>query len=127
MTDKTIIQNYINNFRIQISGTLKPNIGISSKVYPCTDGAIIEFRFGEGIESTDEYLDPFDKITDALKTIEQKAFGGVLDGFRFAGTNYIMEFHRLILIKDNNDSEWDLKQARNDVLAFISGGKRKPQ
>lgn len=125
MTDKTIIQNYINNFRIQISGLLKPNIGISSVVYPCTDGAIIEFRFGEGIEATDRYNALYNKISDALATIEQKAFGGNLDAFRFVSTNYIMEFHRLILIKDNNVTEWDMKQVEKDVLAFISGGKAK--
>jgi hypothetical protein len=125
MTDKTILQNYINNFRIQISGILKPNIGVSSVVYPCTDGAIVEFKFGEGIESTDRYNAPSNKIADALATIEQKAFGGNLEAFRFVGTNYIMEFHRLILIKDNNIPEWDGKQVVKDVLAFMSGGKAK--
>lgn len=82
MTDKTIIQNYINNFRIQISGILKPNIGISSAVFPCGDGAIIEFNFGEGLESADKYYAPVEKISDALEKIEQKAFGGNLGAFR---------------------------------------------
>ena len=125
MEDNEIIQNYINNFRIQISGVLKPNIGIASVVYPCDDGAIIEFRFGKGIKSSDMYKDSYEKISDALATIEQKAFGGNLESFRFSGTNYIMEFHRLILIKDNSLSEWHRIQAYNDALTFITGGKKK--
>lgn len=125
MEDKEIIQNYINNFRIQISGVLKPDIGIASIVYPCDDGAIIEFRFSKGIKSSDVYKDSYEKISDALSTIEQKAFGGNLEAFRFSGTNCIMEFHRLILIKDNYLSEWNMKQAYNDALTFITSGKKK--
>lgn len=125
MEDKTVIQNYINNFRRQISGVLKPDIGISSVVYPCSeDGAIIEFRFGKGIKSSDEYKDSFKKISDVLKTIKQRAFGGDLEAFQFSGTNYIMEFHRLILIKDNSPSQWNDKQAYKDVLKLISAGRK---
>jgi hypothetical protein len=89
-----------------------------------SDGAIIEFRFGKNLQSIDEYKEPFKKIADALNTIKQKAFGGDLEAFRFKGTNYIMEFHRLILIKDNSPSEWTIKQAYNDVLKFITAGKK---
>ena len=121
MEDKVTIQNYINNFRIQISGVLKPDIGISSTVYPCKEGgAIIEFRFGKGVKSIDEYKEPFNKIVDALATIKQKAFGGELESFRFSGTNYIMEFHRLVLIKDDSLSEWTTKKAYKDALKFIT-------
>jgi len=125
MEDRQIIQDYINNFRELISGVLKPDIGISAVVYPCVeDGAIIEFRFGKGIESTDEYKDSIRKISDALTTIKQKAFGGNLEGFIFSGTNYVMEFHRLILIKDNSPSEWSVKQANKDVLKFVTASKK---
>lgn len=125
MEDNSIIQNYINNFRREISRFLKTDTGIASVVYPCSeDGAIIEFRFGKGIKSYDEYKDSFNKTSDALATIEQNAFGGNLEAFRFSGTNYIMEFHRLILIKDNSPSEWSIKQANKDVLKFITAGKK---
>ncbi len=121
MIDKELIQDYLNNFRYQISGVLNPDIEISSVVYPCKeDGAIIEFRFGKGIKSVDEYKKPFNRIADALATIEQRAYGGELVSFRFSGTNYIMEFHRLILIKDNSPSEWTMKQANKDALKFIT-------
>ena len=121
MIDKELIQDYLNNFRYQISGVLNPDIEISSVVYPCKeDGAIIEFRFGKGIKSVDEYKKPFNRIADALATIKQRAFGGELVSFKFSGTNYIMEFHRLILIKDNSPSEWTMKQANKDALKFIT-------
>jgi len=123
MKNRQIIQKYINKFREQTSGVLKPDIGISAVVFPCKDGAIIEFRFGEGLQSTDEYKVSFRKISDALTVIKQKAFGGNLEGFMFSGTNYVMEFHRLILIKDNSPSEWSMKQAIEDVLKFITASK----
>jgi len=124
MEDKNIIQDYIDNFKYQISGIIKPEIGLAVIVYPCKeDGAIIEFLFGKGIEST-IFKDTFQKISNALATIKQKAFGGNLDAFIFSGTNYIMEFHRLILIKDNSPSEWTMNQAYKDVLKFITAGKK---
>lgn len=124
MEDKKTIQEYIENFKYQISDVLKPEIGITTIVYPCKeDGAIIEFRFDKGIESTIEFKDSFNKISDALATIKQKAFGGNLNGFIFKGTNYVMEFHRLIVIKDNSPSEWTMRQAYSDVLKFITASK----
>jgi len=120
MIDKEVIQNYINNFKTQISRALKYDIEISSVVYPCKeDGAIIEFKFGKGIKSVDEYKKPFNRIADALAIIEQRAFAGELASFNFLGTNYIMEFLRLILIKDNSPSEWTMKQAHKDARKFI--------
>lgn len=128
MENKEVIQNYINNFRRDISRFLKPDIGINSTVYPCVeDGAIIEFKFGQGIPTSDEYKPSFKKLSDALKTIPQNAFGGNLDGFKFLGTNYVMEFHRLILIKDDSESEWTEKKATEDVFKFVAGGKSLPK
>jgi len=124
MEDKKVIQDYIDNFKYHISGILKPEIGIAVIVYPCKeDGAIIEFLFGKGKEPTIEFKDTVQKISDALAIIKQKAFGGNLNGFIFKGTNYIMEFQRLILIKDNTPSEWSMKQAYSDVLKFITASK----
>lgn len=124
MLDKKIIQEYIDNFRYQMSGIIKPEIGIYAVVYPCQeDGAIIEFLFGREKESTNEFKEAFPRISDALVTIKQRAFGGKLDSFRFSGTNYIMEFHRLVLIKDNSPSEWTMQRAYHDVLKFITAGK----
>lgn len=125
MEDKKVIQAYIDNFRFQLSGLIKPEIGIDAVVFPCKEeGAIIEFLFGKDKESTNEFKESFARISDALGVIEQKAFGGDLEAFRFSGTNYIMEFHRLILIKDNAPSEWTMKQAHDDALKFITAGKK---
>ncbi len=46
----------------------------------------------------DEYLDVTQTVNDALKGIEQNTFGGNLDGFRFGGTNIIMEPARIVLL-----------------------------
>lgn len=127
MEDKEAIQGYINNFRRHLSPYLKPNIGLSSTVYPSeSTGAIVEFTIGQGIANSDEFMESEPTVSDALSKIPQHAFGGELGGFHFAGTNVIAEDNRIILIKGGNDEkEWSDEAAQSDakrVLPPSTGG-----
>ena len=120
MEDKDTIQNYINNFRRDISPHLKANIGIQSNVYPCQkDGAIIEFNLAASGTSTDSIQTTSGTISQALSNIEQRAIGGNLDGLLFSGTNYILESNKILLIKDNDPKEWSEQQAKIDVNKIL--------
>jgi len=128
MKDKKMIQTYVNNFRRRISSHLKPGIGIHCSVHPSEEGgAILEFHLGQGIENTDEYQEISPNLSGALSAIPQRAFGGNLEGFRFAGTNLIMEKDRIVFIKDDSPSEWNDDAAKNDISKILnkpSGDKR---
>jgi len=125
MNDRKKIQNYINNFRRKIAAYLRPGIGLSCNVHPTeTDGAILEFIIGDELQNDDSYKNVTPTINDALSTIEQRAFGGNLDGFKFSGTNLIMEENRIIFIKDDSSSEWTDIAAQNDVLKLLPKTER---
>ncbi len=125
MTEKKVIQKFINNFRRRIAQFLKPGIGLACNIYPAeTGGAILEFTAGSEIENDDIYKELSPSLGSALRNIKQKAFGGNLDGFNFRGTNVILEGNRIILIKDNSIEEWSDNTAQNDVTRVIPKPKR---
>lgn len=120
MTEKSLIQTYINNFRRRLASFLRPGVGLKCLVHPAqTGGAILEFRVGPGIENDDVYQPESPTLGRALGGIEQHAFGGNLDGFRFGGTNVILEKDKIVFIKDEAPSEWSDTAAENDVRRVL--------
>lgn len=118
-------QSYINNFRRRLAVYLKPGIGLNCSIYPSDDdGGILEFVIGDAVENDDIYKEPSKSLGAALKNIEQKAFGGNLEGFNFGGTNTVLEVNRIILIKDSNSNEWSDEAAAKDVNNLISNSQR---
>jgi ssDNA-binding replication factor A large subunit len=125
MTDKTLIQGYINNFRRRIGQFLRPGIGLACTVYPAEKGgAILEFTLGRELENDDVYRQTTASVANALAQIKQRAFGGNLSGFVFGGTNVIMEDNRIIFIKDDSSSEWTDDAAQNDVKRILPGSHK---
>ena len=124
MTNKKNIQKYINNFRRRLTPYLKPGIGLSCNIYPAeTGGAILEFTIAPEIENDDIYKPTSPSIGRALSNIEQRAFGGNLDGFSFGGTNVILEGNRILFIKDDTAAEWSDNAAQNDVSRVLNNPK----
>lgn len=124
MDKRAEIQKYINNFRRHLAPYLKPGIGVISTVYPARQsGAILEFKLGSEHGNDDEFKDVLSSVNDALSQVQQRAFGGNLEGFRFSGTNYVMEDGRIILIKgEDGDEEWNDKAAQRDVSRLLTSG-----
>ena len=129
MKNKQTIQEYINNFRRRLAPYLRPGIGLACTVFPAnSQGAILEFKIGPGISNTDEFRPESETVNEALTGIEQRAFGGNLSGFKFGGTNAIMEDNRIILVKGEDDpSQWNDSAADADVKRILppanGGGK----
>jgi hypothetical protein len=126
--DKHQTQSYINNFRRRLATFLRPGIGVKCFVYPAeTGGAVLVFRLGPDVENDDVYQQPSSTLGKALAQIEQRAFGGNLEGLNFGGTNTILEADKLIFIKDGTSSEWSDAAAAKDVSAVVPsqrGGRR---
>ncbi len=129
MKNKQTIQEYINNFRRRLAPYMRPGIGLACTVFPAnSQGAILEFKIGPGISNTDEFRPESETVNEALTGIEQRAFGGNLSGFKFGGTNVIMEDNRIILVKGEDDpSQWNDSAADADVKRILppanGGGK----
>lgn len=118
--NKKQIQTYINNFRRRLARYLKPGIGLNCSIYSASSGgAILVFQIGSSVENDDVYQPPSPNLGQALAHIEQRAFGGNLDGVRFGGTNVILEPGKIIFIKDDSDSEWSDAAAAKDVRSVL--------
>lgn len=118
-------QTYINNFRRRLTPSLKPGVGLSCNIYPVEDGgAILEFSLGKAFENDDIYKEVSKTLGAALSSIKQTAFGGNFEGFRFGGTNTILEDTRIIYIKESNPNEWSDSAAQKDVTALLLGSQR---
>ncbi len=100
---------------------------MACKVYPVEkEGAILEFVLGSDVENDDKYLTVKETVNAALKHVEQKMFGGNLDGIKFGGTNISMEPERIVLIKgEDNDSLWNDAGAKHDVQQILQSFKRE--
>ena len=88
---------------------------------------MLVFRLGTDIENDDVYHPPTASLGKALSQIEQRAFGGNLEGISFGGTNTILEADKLIFIKDATTFEWSDAAAEKDMNAISSsqfGGRR---
>ncbi len=123
--EKKKYQSYINNFRRRLASYLKQNIGFTCNIFPSEDGGgILEFVIGDAVENDDTYKEKSNSLGAALSHIEQKAFGGNLEGLNFGGTNTILEANRIILIKESNLKEWSDEAAAKDVGKLLSDSKR---
>jgi len=126
MLAKSTIQDYINNFRRRLAPILKPGMGLRCLVHLAeSGGAILEFTVGSDIENDDTYKEPLPSIGKALAGIEQRAFGGNLEGFSFGETNYILESNRIILIKDESLLQWDDAAAERDIQKLFFRNPRR--
>lgn len=123
--DKKKFQSYINNFRRRLAQFLKPGVGLACNVYPSSDGgAILEFLIGDATENDDNYKEISSSLGGALSNIEQRAFGGNVEGFNFGGTNTILEPNRIIFIKEANPKEWGDSSAQKDVEGLVKNSQR---
>lgn len=75
---------------------------------------------GPDVENDDIYHPRSPKLGSALSNIEQRGFGGNLDGVSFRGTNTILEPERIIFIKDDSASEWRDEAAKHDLQKVLS-------
>lgn len=120
------IQRYVNNFRRQLSIYLKPNIGLQIDIYNCSsEGGIIALFFKPGGKSSDNHIVKYNKISDALKDMNQMFFGGDLSGLHFSGTNIMMDHEKILLIKDTNPNEWAESKLKEDLKSIIQPPKAK--
>jgi hypothetical protein len=122
MKNEKVIQEYINNFRREFSPLLKPGIGMVFRVFPAeNEGAILEIDLEPKARNEDIYMEPELTVNKALSNIKQSAFGGNLEGFKFGGTNTILEPNKIIFIKGEDDkSIWDTDAVKEDIKTLVN-------
>lgn len=116
LASKKDFEEYGSSFMDNIKRILKPGIGAEITSYLSKiDGSLIYFQLRPGDITFKHKIIEDKGISEALKEIPQKAFGGDLSGIKFAGTNTIIEGNKIIFIKgDNTKDLWNSEIAKND-------------
>lgn len=117
--EKQDVQKYINNFRRLFSSYLKPNVSIQSTVYPFEKGAIIVFELNVNSLNKDDIRTSSNDIYEAFKRTNLFENDKNEPLHSFAGTNIILIKNKIVLIKDNNLSEWTLDKVENDIEKIV--------
>jgi hypothetical protein len=117
--EKQDIQKYINNFRRLFSSYLKPNVGMQTTVYPFDKGAIIVFELNIDSLNKDEIRAKSIDVQDALKRTNLFEKEKRESLHNFIGTNIILAGNKVVIIKDNNLSEWTLYKLEKDIEKII--------
>lgn len=118
MDDRSIINGYIANFRRILSNFLKQGVGMQSVIYPFSDGAIIVVALGYNLSSKDEYRSISQSINEALE--KTNIFDKSNEITSALGTNIVINRNKVILIKDNDQKQWDNDAASHDVSKIIA-------
>ena len=123
--NRQIIRSYVNNFRITLSKYLKPNLALSTKTYICEEeGVLLAVDIKKGGVNTDKTITKYKKISEALQTINQNFIGGDLSGVHFGGTNIMASPGKILIIKDNNPSEWNDVKLLDDISSIVFPQKK---
>jgi hypothetical protein len=121
-------EEYGSSFMENIKSILRPGIEAEVTSYLSkVDGSLIYFQLRPGkITFGFKELENGKRISEALKEIPQRAFGGDLSGIRFGGTNTIIEDNKIIFIKGGNTKDiWSKEMAMEDSKKLIESIRRK--
>jgi hypothetical protein len=121
-------EEYGSSFMDNLKQILKPGIGAEINSYLSkNDGSLIYFQLRPGsIAYKFKELEEGKGISEALKEIPQRAFGGDLSGIKFGGTNTIIEGDKIIFIKGGNTKDlWSPEMAKDDSKKLIESIQRK--
>lgn len=117
--EKQDIQKYINNFRRLFSSYLKPNVGMQSTIFPFDSGAILVIELNVNSLNKDDIRSASTDIYDAFKRTNLFENDKDENLHSFAGTNIVLIKNKIVLIKDNNLSEWTLDKVKNDIEKIV--------
>ncbi len=115
-------EEYGSSFMENLKKILKPEIGAEITSYLSKkDGSLIYFQLRPGdIAYKYKELESDKGISEALREIPQRAFGGNLSGIKFGGTNTIIEGDKIIFIKGENTKDlWSSEVAKDDSQKII--------
>lgn len=113
-----VINQYINNFRIQLAPHLKSGVGVRCEVVPWNEGAVVVCSLGKGILVKDRVLSPRQNMRQALAAT--KLFTPLSSSVKISGTEYFFPKGKIALVKDANVKTWEAVSATKDVGVILN-------
>ena len=117
MTDRKIIGYYLNNFRRLFSPMRRDGVGLSFIIYPHNDGAIIVGELGMNKPTKDEYRKEASSLNDAMDRTQ--LFMAGIEAEKEPGTLVVLSKNCIIIVKDNELSQWAEAATIQDVQKVL--------
>ena len=116
--ERTLINNYLSNFRRLISPFLKEDVSLKTVVYPFEKGSLIVFEFNYDGNGNTDFRSESKSIQDALR--RSNLFEDPENASDIEGTKCFVQKNKLITMKGCKESNWDASSAKSDVIGFIN-------
>lgn len=115
--ERSLINNYLSNFRRLVSPFLKQDVSLKTIVYPFKDGSLIVMEFNyEGNGNTD-FRSQSNCAQEALR--RSNLFEDPENAPEIEGTKIFVQRNKLIALKGEKESNWDVVSAKSDVIEFV--------
>ena len=118
MVDKTVITEYLNNFRRYLSKYLKSGVGVQTISYPFDKGAIIVIELGMGVPTKDDSRSQSLDLKEALT--RTNLFENINDVPEIPGTSILLLKNKIVLLKTDKLNQWGEGSAQTDVTKIIN-------
>ena len=115
--ERTLINNYLSNFRRLVSPFLKQDVSLKSIVYPFKEGALIIVEFNYDGNGNNDFRSESADIQEALR--RSNLFEDPENAKEVEGTKLFIQKNKLIALKGGKDSNWNATSAKSDVSGFI--------
>lgn len=121
--DKPVINRYLNSFRIAFSRYLKAGVGLQSTVFPFPNGAVIVIEVGFELQAKDLIRSDSASLHDALE--RTNLFAEVPTKTEIPGTFIILHRNKVLLIKNDEPSQWSQAQTSADIDTIFNSIKSR--
>ena len=116
--DEAIIRRYLNNFRREISPLLKSGVGMHIQAYNYNAGCVIVARLGIDINA-DDTIQPSQNLKHALAETDLFDLSNLPDNATIHKSQFFLSRDKIILIKNDNPTDWDDSSVRQDVKHIL--------
>lgn len=116
--DEAIIRRYLNNFRREISPLLKSGVGMHIQAYNYSAGCVIVAQLGIDINAEDT-IQPSQNLSDALSRTDLFDLSNLPDNTTIHKSQFFLSRDKIILIKNDNPTDWDDRSVRQDVKHIL--------
>lgn len=123
MIEKSLHNQYLNNFRRLFSFYLKSGVGIQTASYPFEEGVVIVVELGFGIPTKEEVRKNSKDLREALG--RTNLFEGDVTPQEIPGTTIILSKNKIVILKSNNHDQWDENAVKSDIETIIKPIKKE--
>ena len=118
MISHTKFNLYLSNFRREFSQYLKSGVGLQIIVFPFRGGCLLIVNVDNAIPAKDEFRKNSRTLSEAFS--KTNLFDSTVSDINIPGTSIILFQNKIILIKNEDDEQWNENAIKKDIKNIIS-------